>query len=91
MDHLNNTFPAYYEQDKYFNDDDVMMEERHNITVFHLDFLKFNENIETSNKDLSPQKKHSIELSYSIEQAFCDNLQINIDEDFNNEETCNTT
>jgi hypothetical protein len=88
MDNLNNSFLGYFEQDKYFRDYDVIMEERNNLSAFNLDFIKPYENLDNINKDLSPQKKHSIELSSFIEQTFCDNLHINIEEEYNNEDTC---
>jgi hypothetical protein len=81
MENLNNSFPIYFERDE-----DVIMEERNNMSAFNLDFIKYYESIE--NKDLSPQKKNCIDISSIIEQTFCDNLQIN-EEEFHNEETCN--
>ena len=86
MENLNNSFPIYFDNEKYYREEDVIMEERNNISAFNLDFVKYYEMIE--NKDLaSPQKKNCIDISSIIEQTFCDNLQIN-EEEFNNEETC---
>jgi hypothetical protein len=89
MENLNNSFPTYFDTEKYYRDDDVIMEERNNISVFNLDFIKYYESIENLQKDLSPQKKHcNIDISSIIEQTFCDNLRI-IEEEFHDEETCN--
>jgi hypothetical protein len=45
----------------------------------------FNNNFQFS----PPKKKNTIDISYSIEQTFCENSHINIEEEFQqNEDTC---
>lgn len=95
MDNLNfnNSFPCYFTQEKYFKEStqDVEMEGKNNLSAFNLDFLKYFENIENVNNNLnfSPsKKKNSLDMSDSIEQTFCENSHMNIEEEFQNEETC---
>jgi len=49
-----------------------------------------NNNYNSNNINFSPnKKKNTFDISYSIEQIFCENSNINIEEDFqNNEDTC---
>ncbi len=95
MEQLNNSFPCYYFQDKYENLD-IEIEEKSNLSAFNLNFLKFYENLgenrvnQCNNFNFSPEKKkNTIDISYSMEQTFYENSHINIEEEFQqNEDTC---
>ncbi len=94
MEHLNNSFP-FYNQEKDIVPIETDFEERNNMTAFNLNFLKYYEYLENLNNgtkdnlNFSPnKKKNSLDMSYSIEQTFCENSHINIEEEFHNEETC---
>lgn len=96
MEHLHNSFPNYIHE-KFDHGSEIGYEEKFNTSAFNLNFIKYYEQLENinvnsvkENSNFSPtKKKNSLDISYSIEQTFCENSNINIEEELNNEETCN--
>lgn len=98
--HLNNSFPFIPFQDK--SEVGVIIEDRNiNNTSFSMNFIKFFDNVEMKEESLEQtgtvesnlsqsqsKKKNTLEdISYSIEQAFCEKSLMNIEEEeFRNEE-----
>lgn len=93
MENLNNSFPCYNQNDRiFFNMESETYDDKINSSFFKISNLKFCEKPE--NKDISnfsPKKKNSIDISYSMEQTFYENSNINIEDEFHNEETCKLT
>lgn len=90
MENLNNSFPNYnHHEGIYFNIGSETYDEKINSSFFKISNLKFcdkQENKENFNSSI--RKKNSLDISYSIEQTFYENSNINIDDEFQNEETC---
>ncbi len=97
MDNLNFSFPGFSYQEKFDNmdvdSDDKMNFSALNLNIFRMsDTDNLNVNSENNNNfNFSPpKKKNTIDISYSIEQTFCENSNINILEEFQTiEDTCN--
>ena len=90
MENLNNSCPCYNQNEKF----DLNMEEEYddkiNSSFFKISSLKFCDIIENKdNINSSCKKKNSLDISYSIEQTFYENSNMNIEDEFHNEETCN--
>jgi len=90
MENLNNSFPCYNPYDRiFFNVESETYDDKANSSFFKISNLKFCDKPENkdNNYNLSPKKKNSIDISYSIEQTFYENSNINIEDEFHNEET----
>jgi len=90
MENLNNSFPDYYQNERiFFNAESENYDDKINSSFFKISNLKFYDKQENKdNSNLSPKKKNSLDISYSIEQTFYENSNINIEDEFQNEETC---
>jgi hypothetical protein len=92
MDELNNTFSFYGQYNhKQISPFENFQQDKNNLSAFNLDFSKLLENTaQNNNSNYSPdKKKHSLDMSYYTEQNFYENSSnINIEEDFQHEETC---
>jgi len=92
MENLNNSFPNYNQNERiFFNVESETYDDKINSSFFKINNLNFcNKQDNKDNLFLSPKKRNSIDISYSIEQTFYENsnININIDDEFHNEETC---
>ena len=94
---LNNSFPNYpinqMNERMFFNiDSNTYCDQKINSSFHKINNLKlFDKEINKVNFNLSPslnKKRSSLDISYSIEQTFYENSNMNIDDEFQNEETC---
>lgn len=98
MNNLNHSFTHYLNNDCHDTQMEVDIEDKITYSTFNMNFVKIFENLENIDNNSSsniqtynfspPKKKNSLELSDFIEQTFCENSNINIEEEFHNEETC---
>jgi len=92
MENLNNSFPCYHQCDRIFiNIESETYDDKINSSFFKISNLNFCDKPENKeNSNFSPKKKNSLDISSSMEQAFYENsnININIEDEFHNEETC---